>query len=62
MDDPRMDQETKDELELAEASSGSEDEWIFREVIVQATRAIRKQLLSDTDDSEAAELGNGYDF
>jgi hypothetical protein len=50
-DDSRMDKETKDELELAEASSGGGDEGIFHEVRGQASRAVREQLLrSDADD------------
>jgi hypothetical protein len=62
-DDSSMDQETKDELELAEALSGSGDKGIFREVMRQATRVMPVQFpASDTEDSEAEELGNGYDL
>jgi hypothetical protein len=55
-DDSSVDQENKDELELAEASSWSRDKGTFRKVIGQATWAMREQLLrSDCDDCEAEE-------
>ena len=60
-----MDDETRSELELAEASSDHGDEEILCEVIGQATDVMRKQMRMDESsesDEPDSEAGNESDF
>jgi len=60
-----IDEETRDELELAEASSEPGDDEILREVIGQATDVMRKQMRADdpgSPDETDPESGNESDF
>ena len=60
-----MDDETRSELELAEASSDHGDEEILCEVIGQATDVMRKQMRMDElskSDKPNSEAGNKSDF
>ena len=59
-----LDDETRQELELAEASSEPGDDEILREVIGQATDVMRRQYLADASDNSDDEYdaGNDSDF
>ena len=59
-----LDDETRQELELAEASSEPGDDEILREVIGQATDVMRRQMRVDMSDSseEDYDAGNESDF
>ena len=60
-----MDDETRSELELAEASSDHGDKEILCEVIGQATDVMRKQMRMDESsesDKPNSEAGNESDF
>jgi hypothetical protein len=60
-----MDNESRDQLELAEAYNEPRGDEILQEVIGQASDVMRRQLngdgITDSEDSES-ELGNGSDF
>ena len=59
-----LDDKTRQELELAEASSEPGDDEILREVIGQATDVMRRQYLADASDNSDDEydVGNDSDF
>ena len=61
-----MDEETREELELAEASCEPGSDEILREVIGQATDVMRKQMsvddMSSSDETHESNLESGNDF